>query len=72
MRDDCLDPADLSIGQPNLDTMGMIGGFGQDILDNTAGQFTAALVPFQYDFNFCSGFYIPPDPSIHQLCSFYY
>ena len=63
-------PAHLSIRQPHLDAMGMAGGFGEDILDNTPGQFSTALVFFQYDVHFDSGFYICSVFAIHQVLSF--
>jgi len=62
---DYFDPAHLSISQPDLNAMGMIGRFGENILDNAPGQFAGALVLFQHDVNFYSGSYIPPVPSIH-------
>jgi hypothetical protein len=67
--ENCLHPADLSIGQPDLDTMGMIGRIGQDLSDNTPGQSAGSLVFFQHDINFYSGSNICPVSSIHYLRS---
>ena len=39
-----LDSADLTALQPDLDAMGMGGGFCQDILDNTLGEFAGTLI----------------------------
>lgn len=64
-REDDLDPAHLAVSQPDLDAVGMKGGFGQDILDNASGQSSGALVFFQHDINLYSGFYIPAIFPIH-------
>jgi hypothetical protein len=51
---DRLDPANFPGSQPDFDTMGMKRTVGQDILDNSLGNFAGTLVIFQYDSNFSS------------------
>jgi hypothetical protein len=68
---DCLHPADLPADQPDLDAVGVVGRFCQDVLDNTPGQPADALVRFQYDINFSAGLYVRPVSSIHQIDSFF-
>ena len=74
--EDFLYPSHLTIGQPYLDAIRMMGRFGQNILYNAPGQSPAALVFFQHDIDFNAGFYITQistthwiDPSLPQCCS---
>lgn len=48
-------PAHLAVNQSHLDASGMVKGFGQQHIDNSARQFACALVFFQYDSHMQSG-----------------
>jgi hypothetical protein len=65
-----LDPSDLTAFQPDLDAMGMSGGFGQDILDDTLGEFSGTLILHQDDSNLQAGFDFGTIGSIHASVKF--
>ena len=50
-----LDPPHKAIFQPNLDPVGMCGGFCQDIPDNAFGELPGPLVLLQYNGYFHTG-----------------
>ena len=62
---DLFDSSHLPIGQANLDAVGMSGRSGQNVFDETPGQFAAALVFFQNDTHFGSGHDVAPVFPIH-------
>ena len=43
-REDLFNPADLSVSQTDLYSVGMIGRFGKEIFHNSPGQFAGAPV----------------------------
>ena len=65
-----LNPAHLPVDQPNLDAMGVMGRFCQDIPDQSPCQLAGALVFFQDNINCYSGAYIPAVSAVHCSLSF--
>jgi hypothetical protein len=64
--DDLLDPTHLPVVQPHFDAVGVKGRLREDVLDHAAGQFSGALVFFQYDVNFDSGSDVAAVRSFHS------
>jgi len=64
--EDLSDSSHLLVHQSDLDSVGMSGRFGQDILDDSAGQLPGALIFFQYNADLDSGVNIHPVPCFHH------
>ena len=58
--------------QTDLDTMGMRGGFREDVLDDSFRQFSGSLVLFLYDHNTRSRFDIRPGYSVFRFHFFHF
>jgi hypothetical protein len=67
---DLFDPSDSAAFQPNLYTVGMSWGFGQDVFDNPLGEPAGALILFQNDEDPETGLYITASRPAHG-CSFF-
>jgi len=68
--DNLLDPTHLPIVQPDLDAMGVKGRLCQDVFDHAAGQFSGALIFFQYDVNLDAGSDVATIRSFHPHLTF--
>jgi hypothetical protein len=62
---DFLNPPHFPVCQSNFDTVGVAGGFGEDVPDDTPGQDPGSLIHFQDDIHFYSGFDISAVYSVH-------
>jgi len=63
--EDFFHSADLSVFQPDLDAVGVVGGFGQKLFDHSLGESAGSLVLFQNDINPHPGFEIFSDGAFH-------
>jgi len=66
---DLFDPAHMTVGQTDLDTVGVKCGTCQKVLYKTLGQFSASLVLFEYDQHMGANRHIFPFSSVHFLSS---
>ena len=61
----------MTVVEPHLDAMGVIGRLRQDVFDHSAGQFPGTLVFFQYDENLAAGSDVATLRSIHVHLTLY-
>ena len=51
LRDYLFDPPDFTVGQPNLDAVGVVGGPREDLLYTSPGEPTGPLILLEDDYN---------------------
>jgi hypothetical protein len=56
----------LTVFQADFDPVWVVRGAGQNIFDDSAGQFAAPLILFQDDINFDPGFDLTPVLTAHR------
>ena len=62
-----LDPADLAGGEPNLNTVRMMGRASQNILNYAAGQFASWLILFLDNADLKAGLYVVTESWVSLL-----